>query len=169
MFKQIYLTLKLTFNWIREDLGVVTIKEWLCNKGLNRIYWAKVNSVGIMWFRLVGSSQFWVFDIWLYLFSFVGVFLSVKAAKKFLREERNMTKIHFKFPFYFWVQKPFRGCEIFPETSKNIRVSQTKRLHILVVSGGWYYLPTPPLGQDMTQRSIFKRSLTGLNSEFSFS
>ena len=31
------------------------------------------------------------------------------------------------------------------------------------------YLPTPPLGQDMTQGQFFKRSLTGLNSEFSFS
>ena len=28
---------------------------------------------------------------------------------------------------------------------------------------------TPPLGQDMTQGRFFKRSLTGLNSEFSFS
>ena len=34
----------------------------------------------------------------------------------------------------------------------------------------WYYLPTPPLGQDMTQNQFFfKWSLTGLNSEFSFS
>ena len=31
------------------------------------------------------------------------------------------------------------------------------------------YLPTPPLGQDMTQGQFFERSLTGLNSEFSFS
>ena len=31
------------------------------------------------------------------------------------------------------------------------------------------YLPNPPLGQDMTQGQFFKRSLTGLNSEFSFS
>ena len=31
------------------------------------------------------------------------------------------------------------------------------------------YLPTPPLRQDMTQGQLFKRSLTGLNSEFSFS
>ena len=31
------------------------------------------------------------------------------------------------------------------------------------------YLPTPPLGQDMTHGQFFKRSLTGLNSEFSFS
>ena len=31
------------------------------------------------------------------------------------------------------------------------------------------YLPTPPLGQDMTQGQFFKRSLTGLNSKFSFS
>ena len=29
--------------------------------------------------------------------------------------------------------------------------------------------PTPPLGQDMTQGQFFKRSLTGLNSESSFS
>ena len=30
------------------------------------------------------------------------------------------------------------------------------------------YLPTPPLGQEMTQGQFFKRSLTGLNSEFSY-
>ena len=29
--------------------------------------------------------------------------------------------------------------------------------------------PTPPLGQDMIQGQYFKRSLTGLNSEISFS
>ena len=33
----------------------------------------------------------------------------------------------------------------------------------------WSYLPTPPFGQDMTQGQIFKRSLTGLNSQFFFS
>ena len=42
----------------------------------------------------------------------------------------------------------------------------------------WYFVhfkavyhiyPTPPLGQDMTQGQFFKRSLTGLKSEFSFS
>ena len=32
-----------------------------------------------------------------------------------------------------------------------------------------WYLPTPPLEQDMTQGQFFKRSLTGLKSEFSFS
>ena len=31
------------------------------------------------------------------------------------------------------------------------------------------YLPTPPLRQDMAQGQLFKQSLTGLNSEFSFS
>ena len=31
------------------------------------------------------------------------------------------------------------------------------------------YLPTPPLWLDMTQGQFFKRSLTGFNSEFSFS
>ena len=29
--------------------------------------------------------------------------------------------------------------------------------------------PTSPLGQDMTQGQFFKRGITGLNSEFSFS
>ena len=31
------------------------------------------------------------------------------------------------------------------------------------------FIPTPPLRQDMTQGQLFKWSLTGLNSEFSFS
>ena len=34
---------------------------------------------------------------------------------------------------------------------------------------GTNFLQTPLLGQDMTQGQFFKRSLTGLNSEFSFS
>ena len=33
----------------------------------------------------------------------------------------------------------------------------------------YHIYPTPPLEQDMTQGQFFKRSLTGLNSEFSFS
>ena len=33
----------------------------------------------------------------------------------------------------------------------------------------YHIYPTPPLGQDMTQGQFFKRSLAGLNSEFSFS
>ena len=44
-----------------------------------------------------------------------------------------------------------------------------KSLYKLDASWLWSYLPTPPLGQDMTQGQIFKRRLTGLNSEFSFS
>ena len=31
------------------------------------------------------------------------------------------------------------------------------------------FYPTPPLGQDMTQGQFLRQSLTGLNSEFSFS
>ena len=33
----------------------------------------------------------------------------------------------------------------------------------------YIYIPTPSLGQDMTQGQCFKQSLTGLNSEFTFS
>ena len=44
--------------------------------------------------------------------------------------------------------------------SNKLRVLNRLEVHIY---------PTPPLGQDMTQGHFFKRSLTGLNSEFSFS
>ena len=37
------------------------------------------------------------------------------------------------------------------------------------MSSFYTYLSTPPLEQDMTQGQFFKWSLTGLNSEFSFS
>ena len=33
----------------------------------------------------------------------------------------------------------------------------------------YHIYPTPPLELDMTQGQFFKRNLTGLNSEFSFS
>ena len=33
----------------------------------------------------------------------------------------------------------------------------------------YHIYPTPPLRQDMTQGQFFKWSLTGLNTEFSFS
>ena len=36
-------------------------------------------------------------------------------------------------------------------------------------NGEWYYLPNPSARAGYDTRSIFKRSLTGLNSEFSFS
>ena len=39
---------------------------------------------------------------------------------------------------------------------------------IVIPTGNPIYL-TPPLGQDMTQGQFFKRSLAGLNSEFSLS
>ena len=32
----------------------------------------------------------------------------------------------------------------------------------------YIYLPTPPYKQDVTHSQVFKQSLTGLNSEFSF-
>ena len=50
----------------------------------------------------------------------------------------------------------------------NVMVNVLDR-NILVSSKGYTYLPTLPLGQDMTQGQYFWRSLTGLNSEFFFS
>ena len=49
------------------------------------------------------------------------------------------------------------------------KVNKREPLIYALELDSWYYLPTPPLGQDMTQGQIFKRSLTSLNSEFSFS
>ena len=45
-------------------------------------------------------------------------------------------------------------------------------IEIYIIDLFFYFihiLPTPPHGQDMTQGQFFKRSLTGFNSEFSFS
>ena len=43
-------------------------------------------------------------------------------------------------------------------------------IYIYIYIGAFIFVdpiyPTPPLGQDMTQGQFFKRSLTGLNSEF---
>ena len=47
-----------------------------------------------------------------------------------------------------------------PSTKETIMIDKEENYHIY---------PTPPLGQDMTQGQFFKWSLTGLNSEFSFS
>ena len=44
------------------------------------------------------------------------------------------------------------------------------RLHVTIIFTLVIHIySTPPLGQDMTQGQFFKRSLAGLNSEFSFS
>ena len=62
--------------------------------------------------------------------------------------------------------------EDLPETM-NDREKLRERVRDILAGGmtwwWWSYLLTPPLGQDMTQGQFFKRSLTGLNSEFSFS
>ena len=51
----------------------------------------------------------------------------------------------------------------------SIELSSSTRKELRKENGDTIY-PTPPLGQDMTQgQFFFKRSLTGLNSEFSFS
>ena len=41
--------------------------------------------------------------------------------------------------------------------------------NILFTESDIHIYPTPPLGQDMTLGQFFKRSLTGLSSEFSLS
>ena len=57
-----------------------------------------------------------------------------------------------------------KGCALFWNKDTKTRIKRNCSLR-----GRLSYLPTPPLGQDMTQGQFFKRSLTGLNSEFSFS
>ena len=48
-------------------------------------------------------------------------------------------------------------------------VNSLYRIYFLWDDNFHHIYPTPPLGQDMTQGQFFKQSLTGLNSEFSFS
>ena len=55
---------------------------------------------------------------------------------------------------------------------RNFKKQWTRELIIFTgISNDIYlsYLPTPPLVQDMTRSQFFKQSLTGFNSEFSFS
>ena len=58
-----------------------------------------------------------------------------------------------EYPYFSLLLGPFRHEMVVP-----VKVS-------FIIS----YLLTPPLGQDMTQGQFLKQSLTGLNSEFSFS
>ena len=49
------------------------------------------------------------------------------------------------------------------------RFSDVASFFSVITNGERYYLPTPPLGQDMTQGQFLSGVYTGLNSEFSFS
>ena len=66
------------------------------------------------------------------------------------------------------ILKKFKKLQTFQNNYPQIYLwtNYNKILFLDVLNDPSY--PTPPLGQDMT-RSIFKWSLTGLNSEFSFS
>ena len=74
-----------------------------------------------------------------------------------------------------WRQHPTRHqlYSHLPPITKIIQVRRTRhaghcwRSRDKLISDPIYL--TPPLGQDMTQGQFFKRSLRGLNSEFSFS
>ena len=53
------------------------------------------------------------------------------------------------------------------DLTRELKKLWNMKVTVILVIGHIY--PTPPLGQDMTQGQFFKRSVTGLNSEFSFS
>ena len=71
--------------------------------------------------------------------------------------------IYFVFFFFYWKFLFFQSNDLFAAFIYHV----LRLLHdeLVLLS----YLPTPPLGQDMTQGQFFKRSLTGWNSEYSFS
>ena len=110
-----------------------------------------------------------------------------RYARVIFNKERERNQVHFN----TWIHRkcnknfnPFicynqnkrwgntRNCSFFlfflpsqtPEIFFCKRTTNKKCLSIVL-----HIYPTPPLGQDMTQGQFFKRSLTGLNSEFSFS
>ena len=64
---------------------------------------------------------------------------------------------------YLWTNRRKKTDQIDKDTAALVfGVRKFIRLYIEIV----YIYPTPPLRQDLTQGQFFKRSLTGLNSEF---
>ena len=81
--------------------------------------------------------------------------------------------ISFSFPFSWAAQPEARGRRsllgaVF-STASFLHLSDLQNLTDFLSSPSYPIYPTPLLGQDMTQGQFFKRSLTGFNSEFSFS
>ena len=62
--------------------------------------------------------------------------------------------------------KLFDQSSFWIEISKDLAMKKSEKNDLKYMIS---YLPTRPLGQDMTQGQFFKQSLTVLNSEFSFS
>ena len=58
--------------------------------------------------------------------------------------------------------------QLFRILAYSIKQSVKVCFYLFIYLSRYLYLPTPPLGQDMTQGHFFKRSLIGLNSECSF-
>ena len=75
----------------------------------------------------------------------------------------------FFFPFPKLVAIPRLKNTVCTTTYPHLAGGQLLHLYLFPRDIAQSYLPTPPLGQDMTQGQFFKRSLTRLNSEFSFS
>ena len=79
--------------------------------------------------------------------------IDCRECKKKLKHLAMIVFLSWKSAFEIWI----------------LTLSGTMRTSGRLVFMAYPYLPTPPLGQDMIQGQFFKRSLTGLNSEFSFS
>ena len=71
-----------------------------------------------------------------------------------MQRHRSRFELQLRYPFIYDNNSNIMTVRFGIEAQSNIYLS---------------YLPTPPFGQDMTRCQFFKRSLTGLNSEFPFS
>ena len=70
-----------------------------------------------------------------------------------------------RFPVFFWIRPAFSS---FYWTKERLCI-QARRLTLKCIPTWLSYLPTPSARAGYDTGSIFKRSLAGLNSEFSFS
>ena len=91
----------------------------------------------------------------MYLYLLVWVYQNVFLQRK------NVIKIT-----KMWL---FRNIIYIVISLKNYLMCLYSQIDLRITKYFLHIYPTPPLGQDMTQGQFFERSLTGLNSEVSFS
>ena len=113
-----------------------------------------------------GQFLSWIFHIWILLDRLSHQAKKARSVQLFTRTQKGNIWIH-------TCPKGFALCEM-QTASSSIWTLVTVSIfygdnRYTTNASHLPYLPTPPLGQDMNQRSIFKRSLTGFNSEYSFS
>ena len=103
--------------------------------------------------------------IHIYIYIYIYIYMKRKSTTKNLKLLLEL--FHFLCKISLFRTFPNIMCTLFEgrEIQRNLHrylIDMKKPIYIYI----GYYLPTPPLGQAYDTRSIFKRSLTGLNQSF---